>query len=82
MAAFQIPDEFISKLYDLTGTRDSHKGFILFCIDNEKNTRTLTTPNADSATMMALRKTAEIWLNEMDARDGVSYGKGEEDEDS
>jgi len=66
---FQIPETFLQKIYELTGKKDSYKGFVLFYFDSEGNARSLVPREIDSATMMGLRKTVETWCEKMNERD-------------
>lgn len=70
MTPFQIPEAFLAKLYELTGSADKDKGFFLFLIDNEGNPRPISS-RMSMSTNMCLRKCAEIYLREMDDHDGI-----------
>jgi hypothetical protein len=75
--SFQIPEQFLVKLYELTGSADKNKGFILFLIDNDGNPRPILS-KMDMSTNMCLRKCAEIYLRELDDHDAI--GSSERDD--
>lgn len=79
MTPFQIPDAFLHKLYELTGSANKNKGFFLFVVDDEGEPRPLIS-QMDSVTRMALRKCAEIYLRELDDHDGIGSLSDFEDE--
>ncbi len=76
---FQIPQPFLKKLYELTGSANHNKGFLLFLIDNKGNPRPINSP-MDISTNMCLRKCAEIYLDEMNHADGIGSLMEDEDE--
>lgn len=80
MASFQIPDQFLTKIYELTGSADKDKGFLLFLIDNEGNPRPIAS-QMSMATNMCLRKCAEVYLRELDDHDGISSSMPDDDEE-
>ena len=77
---FQIPPPFLSKLYELTGSTEHHKGFFLFCIDNKGNPRPISS-RMDTSTNMCLRKCAEIYLSELNDHDAIGSNMRDEEDD-
>lgn len=80
MTPFQIPEAFLVKLYELTGSPDKDKGFFLFLIDNEGNPRPIAS-RMSASTNMCLRKCAEIYLNELDNHDAIGSMSDLEDDE-
>lgn len=76
---FQIPDQFLAKLYELSGSASANKGFFLFLIDESGNPRPISS-RMDMSTNMCLRKCAEIYLRELDDHDGIGSMPDEDEE--
>jgi len=78
--SFQVPEPFLHKLYELTGSATHNKGFLLFMIDNLGNPRPINS-RMDVSTNMALRKCAEIYLEELNAHDGIGSNMDDGDDE-
>lgn len=78
--AFQIPDPFLAKLKDLSGTENAYKGFLLFVLDEEKNPRPVLMVD-DTATMLALKFAAQKWLDEHNEQQMFMSGGNDEESD-
>lgn len=62
---FCIPENFLEKLYELTGSADKYKGFlIIHC--NEKGNSVIINKSESSVIEMGLRKTMELYLKQSD----------------
>jgi len=63
---WKIPQQLLSKIYDLTGDGlGKNQGFLLFFIDSEGNPMGIVSEKADKATILALAKSAELWLDSL-----------------
>ena len=67
--AFEIPEQFFLKLFDLTGDGKKNKGFLLFYFDSEGRFRTIRAPNNDEVVLSAIRKKAEGFLDDWNNRE-------------
>jgi hypothetical protein len=75
---FRIPDEFLKKLLELTGSSDRHKGFMLFCFD-ANGTFCPIMLIKDKPMELALTKGIERWLNYVEDSSGFSPQEEEMD---
>ena len=57
---FEVPEAFFDTLYELTGNKDSHKGYIVCFIDEEGNGQVKSRYDSQ-ATEFALLKFLEIY---------------------
>lgn len=79
MANFEIPRSLWEKLYDLTGDGKKNKGFFCFYIDSNGQFRHVISPMNDQVVLTALRKKAEVFLENMNAEEQMIFGISPED---
>ncbi len=60
---FEIPEGFLASLYELTGSKDKHKGYILCYIDESGNGQ-IKQKFDSQVTEFALNKFMEIFMND------------------
>lgn len=61
---FCIPQSFLDKLYEFTGSTDKYKGFIIaYC--NEKGLPTIYNEAESAVVEMGLRKALETYLSQI-----------------
>ena len=60
---FSIPENFLDKLYELTGSADKYKGFVLV-YSNEKGSPIIFNKSESHLVEMGLIKTLESYLQE------------------
>lgn len=70
---FTFPQEFVKKIYKLTGGESKNKGFIMFYIDSGGEPAMMIPTGMDTSVLFALRKCAEVSLNRMDEMDIQGY---------
>ncbi len=75
--SFQIPDNFLEKLYEFTGaTEEASKGFII-CYADQTGTPMILTRAGTPITEMGLRKALEKYLMQIEEAD-LSMGSNED----
>ena len=63
LGKFKIPENFFDQLYELSGSLDKNKGFIVFYIDENGSARVRQKFDSQ-ATEFAINKIIEIFLND------------------
>lgn len=83
---FNIPESFLDTLFELTGSLDKHKGYILCYIDEEGNGEVKSRFDSQ-ATEFALIKFLEVYCDNNNSMHDIHYGNqffdegdGEEDD--
>lgn len=77
---FEIPDEFLKKLYDLTGGVDKNKGYFVCYID-ETNDVQICQKFDGQATEFAIMKGLEIFVAENSMSYSSDFDEDFDDED-
>lgn len=75
-SSFRIPDAFLQKLYELTGSQDQYKGFLLFCFD-AKGKFTPLLAKKDPVIEMALIRGIEEWLDKINSGESMMISEQE-----
>lgn len=68
--AFNIPQSFWEKLYDLTGDGQKNKGYLCFYFDSDGQPRQVVA-RQDDVVLSGLRKRAESFLDGMNNHESV-----------
>jgi hypothetical protein len=69
---FNIPDSFLDTLYELTGSIDSHKGYVVCFIDEQGNGQVKSKFDSQ-ATEFALLKFLEVYAQNNNDLQGLQY---------
>lgn len=75
--AFEIPEQFFLKLFDLTGDGVKNKGFMLFYFDSDGDYRKVIAPMKDQIVLSALRKKTETFLDDWNNSESMQMEIGE-----
>ena len=77
---FVLPEKFLDRLYEITGTEEGPRGFVVCFVDSNGSPIVYTKTDA-RITEMGLRKALEEYLEEFEGSTIIDLGGGKDLED-